>query len=598
MKKQSIKTKSSFVSTLDEKISTNGLKLKSASVIAGISMSMLAFTSVDALNIGEAKSESFIGQPLNIFIPVDNSGQEIDFNQLIVSKPTSSQLSALNISSVGSELSYQVINEGDKQGIQITTEEPFSEPFINLGLKVDYEGTAQLKKLTALIDFEPISIEYNSELSSTPLVESQDAQAIIESNLTSLVDISESEISNTGASYSTELMGPYDWARSGAIPTKFGPVLEGQSLWRVARRINEAMDVSIDQMMWGLFRANPEAFSGNDVSSLIAGSVLTVPNEAYVREFTEMGAVRMLNPELVESDSSSSSITNSELVSEETNSIIDANEKINSESEQVQTTEIVDEAALSSPTDELAITSDNSTVQEEVEAFDSIVTDTQESTTENIVINSNSLEALETVEETSSDNVLSLSTVNEIDVLKNEVDYLNQQVNEQALKIQDLEQRLAEAEASAEAALNSVNSLNAQEADSKNTILTSFSDNNSMKLWSIAALGLFLLGLAYIARNKISGLFGDPKEQQADSYADIDYSDEMTEEFEPVIEHQTIEGNYEEPVTEVQETQEVLEEIENQRSDYKDVIQSNTVKKPESDGFEDFEDYSFFVADD
>jgi len=306
----------------------------------------------------------------------------------------------------------------------------------------------------------------------------------------------------------------------------------------------------------------------------------------------------MLNPELVESDSSSSSITNSELVSEETNSIIDANEKINSESEQVQTTEIVDEAALSSPTDELAITSDNSTVQEEVEAFDSIVTDTQESTTENIVINSNSLEALETVEETSSDNVLSLSTVNEIDVLKNEVDYLNQQVNEQALKIQDLEQRLAEAEASAEAALNSVNSLNAQEADSKNTILTSFSDNNSMKLWSIAALGLFLLGLAYIARNKISGLFGDPKEQQADSYADIDYSDEMTEEFEPVIEHQTIEGNYEEPVTEVQETQEVLEEIENQRSDYKDVIQSNTVKKPESDGFEDFEDYSFFVADD
>jgi len=89
-------------------------------------------------------------------------------------------------------------------------------------------------------------------------------------------------------------MGPYDWADEGFIPQNFGPVLDGQSLWRVARRINKAMGVSVDQMMWGLYRENPQAFSGKTVDTLTSGVTLKIPQESLVRELTERQAIEAL----------------------------------------------------------------------------------------------------------------------------------------------------------------------------------------------------------------------------------------------------------------------------------------------------------------
>jgi len=59
-------------------------------------------------------------------------------------------------------------------------------------------------------------------------------------------------------------------------------VLDGQSLWRVARRISPAMNASNNQMMWALFKANPEAFSDGTIESLRAGSFLSIPSARNV----------------------------------------------------------------------------------------------------------------------------------------------------------------------------------------------------------------------------------------------------------------------------------------------------------------------------
>ena len=101
-------TKDTHIQQISE-IKRTGLKRKSVSILAGLSISMLAFTSVDALNIGEARSQSYLGQPLNIFVPVDNQGQVINFNQLLVSKPSDNQLSTLNVSSASDGLVAPII---------------------------------------------------------------------------------------------------------------------------------------------------------------------------------------------------------------------------------------------------------------------------------------------------------------------------------------------------------------------------------------------------------------------------------------------------------------------------------------------------------
>ena len=374
------------------------MKHKSTSVIAGLSISLLTFTSVEALNIGKARTQSYIGQPLSIFVPVSDSAEIIDLNELVISKPSSLQLDELSVSEQTNDLIYSAVTSGSEKGILITSVEPFNEPFIDMGVKVAYKGVTQLRKLTALIDLQPLT---SDTLVSSPLnsQENNNNSEVVENSIPT--NITDSANPNTSSNfnnrtYSNEIMGPYDWAQAGAVPEKFGPVLDGQSLWRVARRINESMNVSIDQMMWALFRANPQAFSSQDVASLQAGSILAIPKESFIREVTELGAVRLLS----------------------TKTIRPNNEDIASDGIETET------APAESFSDEVSIT--ESTVISEVVESD----------------------ATTNVNDAETNTVVSLSELSAVDELKNEISFLNQQVVAQEERIKVLEERLAVYESS------------------------------------------------------------------------------------------------------------------------------------------------------
>ncbi|WP_162520937.1 type IV pilus assembly protein FimV, partial [Pseudaquabacterium pictum] len=99
---------------------------------------------------------------------------------------------------------------------------------------------------------------------------------------------------------------PADAAPAPAAPAKGLPpavastsnkryqVRPGDTLYRVAGR-NPAEGVSLDQMLVGLYRANPDAFIDSNVNRLRAGSVLTVPAADEVRDVTSGDAKRLLS---------------------------------------------------------------------------------------------------------------------------------------------------------------------------------------------------------------------------------------------------------------------------------------------------------------
>lgn len=90
------------------------------------------------------------------------------------------------------------------------------------------------------------------------------------------------------------VLGPYGWAKAGEVPDYFGAVLQGQSLWRVARRLNGALGVSVEQVAIGLYEANPEAFSGGSIHALQAGSYLRIPSLAEVKTYSHAAAKAQL----------------------------------------------------------------------------------------------------------------------------------------------------------------------------------------------------------------------------------------------------------------------------------------------------------------
>ena len=77
------------------------------------------------------------------------------------------------------------------------------------------------------------------------------------------------------------------------------PVRPGDTLYRVAGRTQPA-GVSLDQMLVGLYRANPDAFIQNNVNRLRAGSVLSVPTADEVRDVTPGDLRRLITAQSVD----------------------------------------------------------------------------------------------------------------------------------------------------------------------------------------------------------------------------------------------------------------------------------------------------------
>ena len=76
-------------------------------------------------------------------------------------------------------------------------------------------------------------------------------------------------------------------------------VRPGDTLYRVAGR-NQQGGVSLDQMLVGLYRANPEAFIERNVNKLRSGSVLALPSADEVRDVTQADMRRLITAQSVD----------------------------------------------------------------------------------------------------------------------------------------------------------------------------------------------------------------------------------------------------------------------------------------------------------
>ena len=76
--------------------------------------------------------------------------------------------------------------------------------------------------------------------------------------------------------------GARDWGRVRATvgeTRKYGPVVQFDTLWSLARELRPDTSVSIQQMMLALLRTNPDAFSYGNINWLKKDEVLWMPND-------------------------------------------------------------------------------------------------------------------------------------------------------------------------------------------------------------------------------------------------------------------------------------------------------------------------------
>lgn len=227
-----------------------------------------------SLGVGGFETQSYIGQRLKVEVPLSN-----------VENPSKLMIKLERLDGQTVEgLSAKLSRVDSKLSILIQSESPVQEPYFNFALTLTDAGNEFSKQFTVLLDLAP---------SGTLLPSISGAEA---AGVAYLTDSSSGNVEAADAYVGApgSVMGPYDWAKEGAIPEKFGAVLDGQSLWRVARRISPAMNVSNTQMMWALYEANKSAFSNSSIETLQAGSYLRIPSVEMVSSVSDAEAKKLL----------------------------------------------------------------------------------------------------------------------------------------------------------------------------------------------------------------------------------------------------------------------------------------------------------------
>ena len=242
-------------------------------ILALIAVSCAWSSAVFALGMGAAVADSHIGEPLSVHIPLFNVNEPDELSALI---------QRLDNATGSMPLDAKVERKNSQLGIRITSTKQTAEPYVSFIIDVVDGGSLVSKEFTVLLDLD----------SSRETIGSQtrvQQQVVSNTRSTSNQNTSNQNVFN---SPSGGVMGPYDWAQPNQVADTFGPVLDGQSLWRVARRMNKALGVSIDQMMWSLYQNNRDKFSTDEITSLKAGVFLQIPTAQQASQISELEAKR------------------------------------------------------------------------------------------------------------------------------------------------------------------------------------------------------------------------------------------------------------------------------------------------------------------
>lgn len=266
--KQSVVNRVGVVSFLSTS-SLSKIALIAAMTVASGSIASKAY----ALALGASSTMSHIGEPLHVEIPLKDYQSNVAMSANADDRP----------------LVVSVEQRGSADVLLVKSNRAIMEPYYTFSVTVGGQASSNKKTYTVLLDLpdtEPPSADSSVD-SAQALVAPQKIRSEVITAIPGSV------------------MGPYDWAEAGKVPEKFGAVLDGQSIWRVARRINKALDVSVEQMAVALYEANPDAFFTTSIDSLKAGSFMTIPSADVAQKYTERQAQARLD-----SLSSSSSASN------------------------------------------------------------------------------------------------------------------------------------------------------------------------------------------------------------------------------------------------------------------------------------------------
>lgn len=234
-----------------------------------------------AAGLGRLNVISGLGEPLNAEIELLSTTPE-ELSSLTAAIASEEAYAAQGIERIALHGAIKVEPSKKADGtpiLKLTTQQAVSDPFLDMLVQVDWPTGRLLREYTALLDPPGYSAAAGSNppmaMPSSPAVEPMPAKP------------SAQEKKSARKSKAAAVMAPE--IVSDNVPTDEHETKRGDKLSAIARQM-QVEGVSLDQMLVGLYRANKDAFVGDNMNRLKVGQIIRAPSAEELQAVTRQEA--------------------------------------------------------------------------------------------------------------------------------------------------------------------------------------------------------------------------------------------------------------------------------------------------------------------
>ena len=254
--------------------------MKKTRKISGLLLALLlAWGSADAAGLGKLTVQSALGQPLRAEIELLSVTKD-DLADITakLATPEAFRQARIDRQESLSSLRFSVDQRANGQPvIRITSAASVPEPFLDMLIELSWSSGRLIREYTVLLD---------------PPASAKPAEAV---RPATSPEVPRNGVTKPAAQVAppaaVETQKSVATAPVPAAPKRYGPVKSGETLRAIAGKLKPA-EVSLEQMMVGLYQANKEAFQNNNMNRLNRGRVLNVPSADAASANTRAEAAR------------------------------------------------------------------------------------------------------------------------------------------------------------------------------------------------------------------------------------------------------------------------------------------------------------------
>ncbi|WP_412479280.1 FimV/HubP family polar landmark protein [Azonexus sp. IMCC34839] len=248
-------------------------------------MSFLPFAA-DAAGLGKLNVLSGLGQPLRAEVEIGAAKEELSGMTARLAPQEAFKQAGVDFSSVLLDLRFAVDKRPNGQSvIKVTSSRPINEPFMDFLIELNWTNGRLVREYTFLLD-PPADVAakpMGRQTAEAKVVEVVSAPA------------AKAEGKSPAPRVATPTKPAAEPAKKAATPAENADahvVKQGETLRKIAAD-SKYEGVSLEQMLVGLFKNNPDAFVGNNVNRLKAGAILNIPEKSAVEAVTEAEAKKI-----------------------------------------------------------------------------------------------------------------------------------------------------------------------------------------------------------------------------------------------------------------------------------------------------------------